>query len=110
MQINHVDEWLSCLRSTFEAMDTDKDGRLRPSEILDALQAKLPEAEVRLGTVLTGDRHIGAYMQQQLLPAGNALMLLFLDSVCEGPYSWLVHKPATAEHTESTCCTCSRRV
>jgi hypothetical protein len=27
-QVNHVDEWLSCLRATFEAMDVDKDGRL----------------------------------------------------------------------------------
>jgi hypothetical protein len=27
-------------------MDVDKDGRLKPSEILEALKAKLPEAEV----------------------------------------------------------------
>jgi hypothetical protein len=46
VQVNHVDEWLSCLRSTFEAMDADKDGRLKPNEILEALKAKLPEAEV----------------------------------------------------------------
>jgi Ca2+-binding EF-hand superfamily protein len=46
LQVNHVDEWLSCLRSTFEAMDADKDGRLKPNEILEALKAKLPEAEV----------------------------------------------------------------
>jgi Ca2+-binding EF-hand superfamily protein len=45
--VNHVDEWLTCLRSTFQAMDADKDGRLKPNEILQALKAKLPEAEVR---------------------------------------------------------------
>jgi hypothetical protein len=47
LQVNHRDEWLQCLRATFDAMDVDKDGRLKPSEILHALQDKLPEAEVR---------------------------------------------------------------
>jgi len=47
VQVNHREEWLQCLRSTFDAMDVDKDGRLRPSEILEALKDKLPEAEVR---------------------------------------------------------------
>jgi hypothetical protein len=28
-------------------MDVDKDGRLKPSEILEALRDKLPQAEVR---------------------------------------------------------------
>lgn len=48
-QVNHRDEWLQCLRATFDAMDADKDGRLKPSEILEALRDKLPEAEVRPG-------------------------------------------------------------
>lgn len=30
-------------------MDVDKDGRLMPSELLEALRDKLPEAEVRRG-------------------------------------------------------------
>lgn len=45
-QVNHCEEWLQCLRATFDAMDADKDGRLKPSEILTALRDKLPEAEV----------------------------------------------------------------
>jgi truncated hemoglobin YjbI len=45
-QVNHREEWLQCLRTTFDAMDADRDGRLRPSEILEALKDKLPEAEV----------------------------------------------------------------
>jgi hypothetical protein len=49
LQVNHRDEWLQCLRATFDAMDVDKDGRLKPSEILHALRDKLPEAEVRRG-------------------------------------------------------------
>lgn len=46
-QVNHREEWLQCLRATFDAMDADRDGRLRPGEILEALRDKLPEAEVR---------------------------------------------------------------
>eukprot|EP00879_Flechtneria_rotunda_P029269 GHRR01031594.1.p1 GENE.GHRR01031594.1~~GHRR01031594.1.p1 ORF type:complete len:171 (+),score=7.72 GHRR01031594.1:266-778(+) len=45
-QANYREEWLACLRSTFEAMDVDKDGRLKPEDILEAIKAKLPEAEV----------------------------------------------------------------
>lgn len=53
-QVNHRDEWLQCLRSTFDAMDVDKDGRLKPSEILEALRDKLPQAEVRHRHTATG--------------------------------------------------------
>lgn len=53
-QVNHCQEWLQCLRATFEAMDVDKDGRLKPSEILAALKDKLPEAEVRQAGRLHG--------------------------------------------------------
>jgi hypothetical protein len=56
LQVNHREEWLASLRSTFEAMDQDGDGRLRPAEILEALKAKLPEAEVSSGQL----RGIGA--------------------------------------------------
>jgi hypothetical protein len=46
-QVNHREEWLACLRSAFESLDSDGDGRLRSSEILDLLRDKLPEADVR---------------------------------------------------------------
>jgi Ca2+-binding EF-hand superfamily protein len=62
-QVNHVDEWLCCLRSTFEAMDADKDGRLKPNEILEALRAKLPEAEVSLECWESVSTSVAGYWQ-----------------------------------------------
>ncbi len=46
MQVNHRDEWLSCLRAAFEGLDADNDGRIHVAEIMKSLAAKLPEAEV----------------------------------------------------------------
>ena len=44
-QVNHRDEWLACLRATFEGLDRDGDGIISTSEIMAALSKKLPEEE-----------------------------------------------------------------
>lgn len=47
-QANHRDEWLDCLRKTFEAIDVDRDGNVQVKELVDLLSSKLPESEVNL--------------------------------------------------------------
>ncbi len=53
-QVNHRDEWLDCLRTTFEGLDGNKDGRISVKDMMKALASKLPQEEVgcvRLCTV-----------------------------------------------------------
>lgn len=54
-QVNHRDEWLECVRSAFDALDVDKDGRIKPGDVMKALKAKLPEAEVRHSCLVLGE-------------------------------------------------------
>jgi hypothetical protein len=44
--MNHREEWLACLRATFEGLDRDRDGRISTAEIMRVLMDKLPEEEV----------------------------------------------------------------
>lgn len=50
-QMNHRDEWLACLRATFDGLDRDGDGRISTAEIMKVLSTKLPEDEVRGGWI-----------------------------------------------------------
>ena len=46
-QVNHREEWMRCLKATFEDLDKDKDGVISTAEIMKVLADKLPEGEVR---------------------------------------------------------------
>ena len=45
-QNNHRDEWLACMRSTFEGLDIDRDGLIGSEQLVELLREKLPEEEV----------------------------------------------------------------
>lgn len=47
-QANHRGEWLACLRSAFQGLDANADGRIGTEEIVALLKDKLPEEEVCL--------------------------------------------------------------
>ncbi|KAG1662768.1 hypothetical protein FOA52_006794 [Chlamydomonas sp. UWO 241] len=47
-EVNHRDEWLACLRKTFEGLDVLGSGRVRAEQLVEILGPKLPEGEVNL--------------------------------------------------------------
>lgn len=40
------DDWLACMRSTFEGLDIDHDGLIGSEQLVELLREKLPEEEV----------------------------------------------------------------
>ena len=40
------DDWLACMKSTFEGLDIDRDGLIGSEQLVELLREKLPEEEV----------------------------------------------------------------
>jgi hypothetical protein len=47
-QVNHRDEWLSCLRATFEDLDKDRDGKIGADDIIRVRRGEGRGGEGRL--------------------------------------------------------------
>lgn len=85
LQKNHYEEWLRCLKRTFEELDRDKNGVIQAEDMIRLLKDKLPEQEVNLAVedalidacaLEEGEMDFDTFVEMFRQPSSESLMSL----------------------------------